>query len=261
MCRTHVLIAAALATTWTTCCTVRVVGDLEETQANRVVMALEQASIPASKVREKQGRKVAWAVRVGSAEAPRARQVLESLSLPRPEHEGFESIVSEESIVPSASRERLKESVARGREIARTLETLEDVVEASVIIAPPDQPPPGAADGERAAGTASALIKARGDLPVSERDLAALIAGAVRGVEPDGVTVVVAQAPRPEAGQLEWASVGPFVVSPSTRTPLVVTLTLMALMNIVLGAWAVSTVVRARRARRRSGGSKAQAPA
>jgi type III secretory pathway lipoprotein EscJ len=231
-------------------CTTRVVGGLDEVEANRVVMALEKAGIPASKDGERRGRDVSWSVNVPSGDGPRARQVLERLSLPRPPQEGFKGIAKEDSIVPSASREKLKETIARGEELARTLETLEGVVEASVIIAPASPTSPGTPpDRDADEGTASALLKVAGDPGITEEEVKKLVAGAVPGVDPAGVTVVIAQAPPPSPGGARWEKVGPFVVSSSSRTPLLLALVLMALLNLGLGAWAVASVVRRRRAR------------
>jgi len=244
MSATRVSILACLAALWTCSCTVRVVGGLAEPEANRVVTALEKAGIPATKVREKSAREVAWAVKVPSAEGPRALEILGRLSLPRPPQEGFSELVEEDSLVPSAARERLRQSVARAREIGRTLETLDGVLQASVIIAPA---------GEEDAGrsTASALLKVDGTLEVSESDVRELVAGAVPGVEPDAVTVVLAPAPAVASQDPAWASVGPFVVSPASRLPLTTVLGIMALLNIALAAWVVASAIRTRRAGRR----------
>jgi type III secretion protein J len=243
MSATRVSILACLAAVWTCSCTVRVVGDLAEPEANRIVTALERAGIPATKVREKSAREVAWAVKVPSAEGPRALEILGRLSLPRPRQEGFSELVEEDSLVPSAARERLRQSVARAREIGRTLETLEGVLQASVIIAPPGQEDAGGA-------TASALLKVDGELQVSETDVRELVAGAVPGVEPEAVTVVLAPAPGIESRDQAWTSVGPFVVSPASRLPLTAVLSVMALLNIALAAWVLGSTIRTRRARR-----------
>lgn len=247
---TRILIAGFLFSIISSACTTRVIGGLDEAEANRVVMALEKASIPASKVSERAGRSVSWSVKVPSSAGPGAREVLESLSLPRPPQEGFKSIVEEDSLVPSASRERLKETVARGQEIARILETLEGVVQASVIIAPPRAPTlAGPLDGPPPEGTASALLKVSSDIPISKQDVMDLVAGAVPGVDPEGVTVVVTKAPAARPQEAKWAKLGPFVVSPSSRAPLLAALSVMALLNLALGSWAVASVVRRRRAK------------
>jgi len=235
-------------------CTERVVGGLEEPEANRILTALEQAGIPATKSAERHGRDTTWTVKVGPEDAGRARGVMASLSLPRPAARGLDEIVGEDSIVPSASRERLRETVARGREIARTLETLEGVVQATVIIAPAETPGLGAAPCEKSTpGTASALIKVNRDLAVSTEQVQRLVAGAVQGIEPEGVTVVIARAPASTRSQPAWASLGPFVVSPSSRPGLMAALAVMALLNVLLGGWAVTSAVLLRRARRPAG--------
>jgi type III secretion protein J len=248
MSATRVPVLALLALLWTAGCTVRVVGDLAEPEANRIVTALERAGIPATKERERSAREVAWAVKVPSAEGPRALEILGRLSLPRPRQEGFTDLVEEDSIVPSAARERLRQSVARAGEIARTLETLEGVIQASVLIAPAQEQTGHGPEG--VAATASALLKVDGELGVSQSDVRELVAGAVPGVDPESVTVVIAPAPAVEVQDPVWVSVGPFVVSPASRLPLTTVLSIMALLNIALAAWVVASAIRTRRARR-----------
>jgi type III secretion system YscJ/HrcJ family lipoprotein len=236
-------------------CTSRVVGGLDEPEANRVLAALEEAGIPAGKAPDRRGRDGGWAVHVAPADEATAREILERLSLPREETAGFEALVSDTSIVPSASRERLRETVARGEELARTLETLEGVVEASVIIATPEPPSPGSRD-EPQGGTASALIRVEEELCISREEVRDLVAGAVPGVEPADVTVVVARAGRPTTHDVAWSRVGPFVVRPASRTPLILSLLTMALLNISLAGWAVTSVVLRRRRRPPAGPGK-----
>jgi len=229
-------------------CHDRVVGGLGEAEANRLVSALEEQGVPAEKRSERSGRDITWAVEVQPGDGPRAREVISHLSVPGAPEPGFEGILAEESIVPSVSRERLKESVARGNEIASTLETLDGVVDASVIIARPDPPAWSGAEEDPPEGTASVLLKVRGDLETSESDVRRLVAGAVTGVEPDGVEVVVSRVEIPEARQeAPWVRLGPFVVSPPSRLPLLIILTTMAALNLVLGALVVVGALRRRK--------------
>jgi type III secretion system YscJ/HrcJ family lipoprotein len=239
------VVHAALATV---SCRARVVGDLDEAEANRAVIALERAGIPAMKAREVHGRSVSWTVKVDAGEAAHAREILSSLSVPRPPSPGFDEIVGDDSIVPSASRERMKETIARGREIARTLESVEGVVQASVLLAPAEPPMPG--QEPAAPGTASALIKVADKHRLSTEEVRRLVAGAVPGVEPEGVTVVLTPAGEPAIRRVEWVRLGPFVVKPSSRTPLAAVLAAMALTNVALAVWTVSGAVLRWRRRR-----------
>lgn len=252
MSATRVPVIACLAAALLASCTTRVVGGLEEAEANRIVTELERAGIPATKTREKASREVAWAVSVPSAEGSRALEVLGRLSLPRPRQEGFGDLLEEESLVPSAARERLRQSVARAREIARTLETLDGVIQATVIIAPAQTTSGPGPQEDAAAATASVLLRAGDGLAISKKEVGELVAGAVPGLEPEAVTVVLAPAPAVETHDLAWTSVGPFVVSPASRLPLTAVLGIMAVLNIALAAWVVTGAIRTRRARRPS---------
>ncbi len=126
-------------------CRTRVAGDLPEPEAGRVVTVLGKAGIPATADREAGGRDARWSVSVQSSDATRARDVLAALSLPRPAPAGFDALIEAKSLVPSASREQLAETVALGEEVEAALEAVEGGVDASVIIARPGPPSPGGA--------------------------------------------------------------------------------------------------------------------
>ncbi|HEY7726512.1 MAG TPA: secretion protein [Anaeromyxobacteraceae bacterium] len=180
------------------CGSSEILHGLDERAANRAVVALDEAGVR-GEVRRDPGSEGGFVVEVPPAEAARARQVLASRELPREGPTGFAAAFARGSVVPTAAEERARLLHALAGELGRTLEALDGVVEARVHLAVPPEDPIRSAPP--APPRAAALLKVR---PAS-RDrvealapgLRALVAGAVLGLEPERVSVVLADAPAP----------------------------------------------------------------
>ena len=179
---------------------------LDEGQANQILVALDEGGVRAEKRRD-EGTEAAWRVEVDGAEAARAQRLLSDRELPRPRPPGFGEVFGKGSVVPTPTEERALYLHALSGELARSVEAIDGVTEARVHLALPAQdllrPDPGPPP------RASVLVKtrpgARGRLEALAPGLQALVAGAVAGLEPAAVSVVIAEAsptvaaPRPAA--------------------------------------------------------------
>lgn len=179
--------------------------DLDERQANEVLVALDEGGVPASKARA-DGAEERWRVEVERGDAARAQRVLADRELPRARPPGLSEVFGKGSMVPTPTEEHALLLHALSGELARSVEALEGVVTARVHLGlrQPDPLRPG----ERSAPRASVLVKCRASacagVRALEPGLRAMIAGAVDGLEPPAVAVVIAEAaesqPRPPAG-------------------------------------------------------------
>jgi type III secretion protein J len=175
---------------------------LDERQVNQVLVALDEAGIAASRRRDDQA-EGSWVVEV-SGEAARARRVLAERELPRPEVPGFAAVFGKGSLVPTPGEERARLLQALSGELGRSLEAVDGVVEARVHLAiPADDPFRG---GSAPVPRGSVLLKvrpgARGRVEPLAPGLRSLVAGAVAGLDPTQVAVVVAEAAPPAAPPL-----------------------------------------------------------
>lgn len=199
-------------------CSTPIEHGLNEAAANEVVGALERAGIGAEKRAAEGGDKAAFMVRVPSASAPRALEILRASGLPRPPRRGITEVYGQPSLIPTASEERARYVGALAGEIERTLETVDGIVSARVhlVLAETD---PLAVDGKpRNPARASVLVKARGGRsPLPESDVQKLVAGSVPGLDLSAVGVVVATAPDSPEPAATLAAVGPIRVSRDTR--------------------------------------------
>jgi type III secretion protein J len=198
-------------------------------------------------------------VRVGRDDAGRALELLRSLGLPRSRRSGLAEMYDQPSLVPSATEERARFLEALGNDIERTLETVEGVVSARVHIAPGESDPLAIDAKPRVPGQASVLLKtaASGPVVIKEADIQRLVAGAVPGLAPTAVAVVMTPAPQwSGAGESSMIALGPIRMTRGSRVVLVgafaALLGLVALLAMVLlfTARRLAAVQRAAAARR-----------
>ncbi|MCA9600857.1 MAG: hypothetical protein KC417_02465, partial [Myxococcales bacterium] len=198
---------------------------LTEAQANEVVVALGAEGVASSKeATSAQGDKPAYRINVPSGDVPSALAALEARGLPRTNERGFEEIYAEASFVPTPTEERAKYVAGLSGELARSLRTLDGVLDARVHIALPERA--SLLDVTTRKPRASVLLKvAHGSAGPDPAAVRKLVGGAVDDLDEANVAVVVApalNAARPAPGV---AKVGPFSVSHGSA----------ALLRIALG--------------------------
>jgi type III secretion protein J len=174
---------------------------LDERQANQVLTALDESGLAGWKRRD-EGTESGWLVEVPAPEAVRARRILSERELPRPESGGFASVFARGSMVPTPAEERARLLQALAGELSRSVEAVDGVVEARVHLAlPPDDPlRAGPSPPPRAAVLVKVRPGARPRVEPLSPGIRSLVAGAVAGLDPAQVAVVLAEAaPAPPA--------------------------------------------------------------
>lgn len=211
----------ALALVLAGCAREELLHGLDERQANEVLVALDERGLAASKAREDgPGDGERWRVDVDAGDATRAQRVLAERELPRGRPPGLAEVFGKGSMVPTPTEEHALLLHALSGELARSVEAVDGVVAARVHVGlrQPDPLRPG----ERSAPRASALVKCRASACAAVRalepGLRAMIAGAVDGLEPAAVALVLAEA----------AESPPRAPPPARRTGLLVGLALLA---------------------------------
>jgi type III secretion protein J len=167
-------------------------SDLDEDEANEIVLVLAEAGVEAQKISSGANSETAWSVKVSEDDLSKAWRILRALGLPKPRHEGFRSVYRERALVPGKMEEHALFLSALQEEMAATLEKIEGVVSARVHVARKSESRFGKENTK--ATTASVLICYRPDLsgakPISEEAVGKLLANAVVGLEPGQVAVV-----------------------------------------------------------------------
>jgi type III secretion protein J len=228
-------------------CSVPVAADLEETEANRIVVALEENGIAASKQADpaSEGR---WQVTVPRADASPAVRVLRTEGLPAPSSPGVLDALGNSSIVPSRTSEHAKLVAGTAGELERSLSGVDGMLSARVHLAIPAHDPWSSPDGQ-AQPTASVLLRHRGErAPLSADEVQRLVAGAIPGLAAEQVSVVTtAVPPRAANAAPPLASFGPITVTRSSLLPLRLLVAAAALLNLVLIAVVLLLYKRVRR--------------
>lgn len=230
-------------------CSVSVAGGLDDTESNRVVVALERASIEATKEPDPtaDGK---WRVDVASEDVPHALAALRDEELPRSLHTGVLDAVGKGSLVPSEAAEHAQLVAGMAGNLEQSLEGVDGILSARVHLNVPTPSP--LRDSAPSHGSASVLLEHRGSTPpLSADSVQRLVAGGVAGLLPTDVAVVMISrsAPAAFAGS-QFGHVGPISVARASMRKLQAAL--VALVAIVALLAAATLVLYARLTRLRA---------
>jgi len=229
-------------------CSVEILHDVDEATANEVLATLERRGIDGDKIRAVQGSTSTYTVSVPRGEAAAAWKILRSENLPRPEQAGLGEVFGKTGLVPTATQERALMHHALSGELARTLQSVDGVLEARVHLVLPSRDPLSPPDMPVSPAKASVLLRLGGKAPLKREDVQRLVAGSVKDLAPERVSVVIvhAKANAPGAAATPLRSVGPFTVAAGDRTALVATLVAGLVLVALLGAGVIVLVRRGR---------------
>jgi type III secretion protein J len=220
-------------------CSVEILHDLDEPQANTVLATLQKHGVTADKQRVASGSKATYTVAVPRGDAPRAWQLLRQHNLPRAKQAGLGEVFgAKQSLVPSSAEQRALLRHALAGEITRTLQSVHGVREARVHVVLPRRDPLASPDSPKPRPRAAVLLKVAGAPSISKDDIRKLVAGGVEGLAKKDVEVVIAtskaanETAAPAA--VATASVGPFQVAAGSRGGLLATLIIGVLLILLL---------------------------
>lgn len=234
-------------------CETELRSGVPEEEANALVLALAEANVGATKEREGRGRGAPrYTVKVLESDAPRAIAILNERGVPPEPKPGMAELFEKKGWVPTSTEERARYLGAVSGELARSLESMDGIIDARVHLASPEGRT-FALDEDRPKPQASVLLKrARGGPEIDETAVRKLVAGAVEGLRPEDVAIVstVAKAPRANAPSL--VRFGPIAVTRSSAPAFRAVLGVAFGLNVVL-ALAVVLLVLKRRSTRATG--------
>lgn len=229
-------------------CAREVAAGLEESEANRGVVALARAGVDAEKVPDEaaEGR---FKIVVGRDESTIAISVLSSEEIPRAKQVAAQAA----GILPSPEADRAARVAMTAAQIERSLASIDGVHDARVHLDVPQSDALAvalAAPGDKAPrATASVLLRHRSaNPPLHADDVRKLVAGAVSGLAADAVAVVMVQVPPSSvAGDRELAHLGPIAVTRGSLSTLRAVFAAVFVVVALLGAALLALAVRVRR--------------
>jgi type III secretion protein J len=229
-------------------CTAPVAGALDDSEANRVMVALDRAGVDATKEPDPavEGK---WRVEVPRDDVPRALSVMRDEELPRALPSSVLDAVGKGSLVPSEAAEHAQLVAGIAGDLERSLEGIDGVLSARVHLNVPAPSP--LRDLAPPRGTASVLLEHRGSTPPLSADaVQRLVAGGVAGLLPTDVAVVMISRPVPAAPAAgELGHVGPIAVARRSMRELQGALVGLVALVAILAAFTLVLYGRLTRAR------------
>ena len=227
--------------------------DLDEGEANEMVVVLSQRGFEAEKIRDPHDGD-RWAVVVPQGQRVDAWGVLKEEGLPRPLARGFGDFYPGGGLIPTAQEERVVLQYATARELQTSLRKVDGIVDVHVHLVLPEKPRVQISTTRVSPPRASVLVKWRGRdeaPPLSEEEIRRLVSGGVEGLEEEAVHVVMTRGSDRslEAAGPEWVHLGPLRVAPSSQGPLQILILIMGGVIILLSSGLVYLVMSGRQRR------------
>lgn len=174
-------------TTFLAGCSVSFRENLDENQANDLIVLLGQQGIKTEKTRAKDG---SWNIQVGDNERVFADQIIQAYDRPRNKHPSLGDVFPGGGLLPSEAETRIRYQYALSQELGQSIEKIDGVLSAYVNVAIPEKDPKQATV---IPPSAAAVIRYRSDqrIDLLRPQIKALIARSLAGGEPDNVSLLM----------------------------------------------------------------------
>lgn len=186
---------AAFALTLSSCKDISIVHQLDERDANEILVVLARHDIMAKKEHVEKNQEVKWTVTVKPADEMNARQVLVANNLPKVRLGGLEGICKDAGLILTPKTEKCREILAYKGEIINSLESIPGVVSADVVLNIPDKEefPDENAPTPRptAAVTVQYLKDGQTGSLLTEGQVQQFVSNSVNGLDPRDVAVII----------------------------------------------------------------------
>ncbi len=179
----------------TACNQIDIVHDLQERDANEILVILNQHDIHAEKEKSEKNQEVTWIVKVESSDEQLARSVLVANNLPRVRLGGLKGICQDAGMILTPKTEKCRELLAAKEEIINLIESVACVMSADVVLNIPDKEEFPDENTIILHPTATASVKylkdCMADTKLNEERVQDIVASAVSGLDPRDVAVVI----------------------------------------------------------------------
>lgn len=160
---------------------------LVEQQANLVVAALQNAGIDCHKTEGAEG---TWNVMIGESRFAQAVNLLEKAGLPRREYMGIGEVFKKTGMISSPSEERIRFMDALAQDLARTISSIEGVIDAHVHVVLPENDPFAR---HALPSSAAVAIRSRWDADLTDHipSIKGLVKNAIEGLSYEKIMVTI----------------------------------------------------------------------
>lgn len=183
------------------CSKIAIYHDLNESEANEILVALQDRNIEAQKVKEVKSQQVTWSIQVLKKDASGAQKILVENNLPRKKELGFSGICKEKGLIPTPDEEKCRKVLALKGEIINSFKNIPGVIDADVVLNIPDISEFSSETQPSKRPTASAVLKVKKTaegLDLTEPKIQRFISNSVENLDPRDVSVVITYVHTPE---------------------------------------------------------------
>ncbi len=179
----------------TACTEIVLLQDLEQRDANEIMVMLARNGIEAKKKGVEKQQTTTWTITVLSGDETRARELLVANNLPRQRELGLSGVCKESGLIPTPKMEKCRELLALKGEIINSLESIPTVVDADVVLNMPDKQDFPDENNPAPRPTASVVIQV--DTPlgetmvIDESKVQQFVANSVSGMDVRDVAVII----------------------------------------------------------------------
>ena len=192
---TSTLVIVALMLMLTACRDIAIVHDLDERDANGILVVLSKHGIAAQKEKVEKNQEVKWSVTVSPANEIPAQNILLANNLPKVRHGGLSGICKDAGLILTPKTEKCREILAYKGEIINSLESIPGVVSADVVLNIPDKEefadPNAAVPHPTASVTVEYLKEANKQTPLTEAKVQEFVSNSVSGLDSRDVAVII----------------------------------------------------------------------
>lgn len=190
------ILVVILAVALSACNRVELYGNMNEDDANELLVLLSENDIKTRKKKEVRQNEVFYSILVSSDDVVKARSLLVKHSLPRRRQLGLTGVYKEKGLIPTPDEQKARFLLALKGEIINSLAMIPDVIDSDVVLNVPvvDE----FADAEikkRKRPTASVVLRVKPSAivnrTVTEAKVQQFVANGVEGLNPRDVTVII----------------------------------------------------------------------
>lgn len=188
--------------------------NLEEAEADEILVVLNQHGIQATKEKEISGQDVSWKLMVSGDHVAQARQILLSNNLPNKRELGLSGVYKDKGLIPTPDEQKARYLLALKGEIINSLQKIPGVVDADIVLNVPQENNFAELDPVKKKPTASVVIRTHNEdliaQTMTEAKVQRFVANTVPNLDPNDVTVIVSRGePSLAARGLSEASTSP----------------------------------------------------
>ncbi len=185
------------------CGRIELYQNLQEEDANEILVLLSENGIKATKRKEVRQNETFYAIEVREADMVRARSLLLSHNLPRRKELGLTGVYKEKGLIPTPDEQKARYLLALKGEIINSLRRIPQVIDADVVLNVPVKDEFASADAQHEQRpTASAVVRVKPDPSglnaVTEAKIQQFVANSVEGMNPRDVAVMISYLPSDE---------------------------------------------------------------